>query len=73
LVPRRGFCGGLCHDDSQISRREFIQSTLQSIGITQGFYFFNAAPYILTLVIMAASAGSKQALRDVPGELSITK
>jgi simple sugar transport system permease protein len=50
-----------------------IGPALQSIGITQGYYFFNAAPYILTLIIMAASAGSKQALRDVPGELSITK
>jgi general nucleoside transport system permease protein len=46
---------------------------LQSVGITQGYYFFNAAPYILTLFIMIASAGSKQAMRDVPGELSITK
>ena len=46
---------------------------LQSVGITQGYYFFNAAPYILTLVIMIASAGSKAAARDVPGELSITK
>jgi simple sugar transport system permease protein len=50
-----------------------IGPALQSIGITQGYYFFNAAPYILTLIIMTASAGSKQALRDVPGELSITK
>jgi len=50
-----------------------IGPALQSIGISQGYYFFNAAPYILTLIIMIASAGSKQALRDVPGELSITK
>ena len=50
-----------------------IGPALQSIGITQGYYFFNAAPYILTLIIMSASAGSKHALRDVPGELSITK
>jgi simple sugar transport system permease protein len=50
-----------------------IGPALQSIGISQGYYFFNAAPYILTLIIMTASAGSKQALRDVPGELSITK
>ena len=47
--------------------------SLQSVGITQGYYFFNAAPYILTLFIMIASAGSKKAMRDVPGELSITK
>jgi general nucleoside transport system permease protein len=50
-----------------------IGPALQSIGITQGYYFFNAAPYILTLILMTASAGSKRALRDVPGELSITK
>jgi simple sugar transport system permease protein len=50
-----------------------IGPALQSIGITQGYYFFNAAPYILTLILMIASAGSKRALRDVPGELSITK
>ena len=40
---------------------------LQSIGVTQGYYFFNAAPYILTLLIMIASAGSKRAMRDVAG------
>jgi len=50
-----------------------IGPALQSVGITQGYYFFNAAPYILTLLIMIAFAGSKQAMRDVPGELSITK
>jgi general nucleoside transport system permease protein len=47
--------------------------SLQSVGVTQGYYFFNAAPYILTLVIMILSARSKGAARDVPGELSITK
>jgi len=46
---------------------------LQSVGITQGYYFFNAAPYILTLLIMIGSSGSKQAAMAVPGELSITK
>lgn len=46
---------------------------LQSIGVSQGYYFFNAAPYILTLFIMIASARSKSAARDVPGELSIVK
>ncbi len=50
-----------------------IGPALQAIGITQGYYFFNAAPYILTLIIMIISAGSKTAARDVPGELSITK
>jgi general nucleoside transport system permease protein len=46
---------------------------LQSVGVTQGYYFFNAAPYILTLLIMIGSSGSKHAMRDAPSELSITK
>lgn len=50
-----------------------IGPALQSIGITQGYYFFNAAPYILTLIIMVVSARSKSAARDAPGELSIIK
>ncbi|MCA3669094.1 MAG: ABC transporter permease, partial [Methylobacterium sp.] len=47
--------------------------SLQAIGITQGYYFFNAAPYILTLFLMIGSAGSKKALRDAPGELALTR
>jgi general nucleoside transport system permease protein len=50
-----------------------IGPALQSVGITQGYYFFNAAPYILTLFLMIGSAGSKRALRDAPGELSLTR
>jgi len=50
-----------------------IGPSLQSVGITQGYYFYNAAPYILTLVIMILSAGSKASAREAPGELSITK
>lgn len=46
---------------------------LQSVGISQGYYFFNAAPYILTLVIMVASARSKSAALEAPRELSIVK
>ena len=46
---------------------------LQSVGITQGYYFFNAAPYVLTLLIMIASTSPKRSLKGAPGELSITK
>ena len=46
---------------------------LQSVGITQGYYLFNAAPYILTLLIMVGSSNSKEALRAAPGELSVTR
>jgi len=50
-----------------------IGPALQSVGVSQGYYFFNAAPYILTLFIMIASARSKSAAREAPGELSIVK
>ncbi|MEJ8472526.1 ABC transporter permease [Roseibium algae] len=46
---------------------------LQSIGISRGYHFFNAAPYILTLLIMIASSSPKRSLKGAPGELSITK
>jgi ABC-type uncharacterized transport system permease subunit len=45
---------------------------LQSVGITQGYYLFTAAPDIRTLLIMIASSNSRQVLA-APGELSITK
>ena len=34
---------------------------------------FNAAPYILTLVIMVLSSSSRQRIAGAPGELSVTK
>ncbi|TIP93123.1 MAG: ABC transporter permease [Mesorhizobium sp.] len=46
---------------------------LQSVGITQGYYLFYAAPYILTLVIMIATSSPSRSLAGAPGELSITK
>ena len=49
-----------------------IGPALQSVGISQGYYFFNAAPYILTLFIMIAASGRRSA-REAPGELSIAK
>jgi len=47
--------------------------SLQSIGVTQGYYFFNAAPYILTLAIMIATSSATHSARDMPGELSMAK
>ena len=42
---------------------------LQSVGITWGYYLFNAAPYVLTLGIMIATSSSKQRFASMPGEL----
>ncbi len=50
-----------------------IGPSLQSIGVTEGYYFFNAAPYILTLVIMIATSSATHSARDMPGELSMAK
>ena len=46
---------------------------LQSIGVNQGYYLFNAAPYILTLLIMIITCSPKRTLIGAPAELSITK
>ena len=46
---------------------------LQSVGISQGYYLFNAAPYILTLLIMIITCSPKRTLVGAPAELSITK
>jgi len=46
---------------------------LQSVGITSGYYLFNAAPYVLTLGIMIATCSTRRTLAGAPGELSIVK
>jgi ABC-type uncharacterized transport system permease subunit len=46
---------------------------LQSIGMTQGYQLFNAAPYILTLLIMIITCSPKRTLIGAPAELTITK
>jgi simple sugar transport system permease protein len=46
---------------------------LQSVGVTTGYYLFNAAPYLLTLGIMIATCSTRHALAGAPGELSINR
>lgn len=46
---------------------------LQSVGVTQGYYLFYAAPYVLTLGVLIATSSPSRALAGAPGELSITK
>jgi simple sugar transport system permease protein len=46
---------------------------LQSVGVTQGYYLFYAAPYVLTLLIMVVTSSPSRQLAGAPGELSITK
>ncbi len=46
---------------------------LQSVGVTSGYYLFNAAPYALTLAIMVATCSTRRTLAGAPGELSVTR
>lgn len=47
-----------------------IGPSLQAIGVTQGYYLFSAAPYVLTLVIMIATCSSTRNLAGAPAELT---
>lgn len=47
--------------------------TLQSVGISEGYYLFFAAPYVLTLGVLIATSSPSRAVTGAPGELSITK
>jgi ABC-type uncharacterized transport system permease subunit len=43
--------------------------SLQAVGVTWGYYLFNAAPYVLTLVLMIASSSTK-VRSGMPGSLA---
>ena len=46
---------------------------LQAVGVTEGYYLFYAAPYVLTLVIMILTSSARGQLKGAPAELSITR
>ena len=46
---------------------------LQAVGVTSGYYLFNAAPYALTLLIMILTCRPDRTLSSAPGELSLTR
>lgn len=46
---------------------------LQSVGVTSGYYLFNAAPYALTLLIMVLSSSATQTSEDMPAELTAAR
>jgi simple sugar transport system permease protein len=48
-----------------------IGPALQSVGITYGYYLWNAAPYVLTLTIMLISSSATQTSADMPAELAV--
>ena len=46
---------------------------LQSVGVTSGYYLFNAAPYALTLIIMVLSSSATKQSADLPMELTVAR
>ena len=46
---------------------------LQSVGLSEGYYLYYAAPYVLTLGVLIATSSPNRATAGAPGELSITK
>src|SRR5476649_532561 len=50
-----------------------LGSALQSVGVSSGYYLFNAAPYVLTLAIMIATCSPSRTLIGVPAELTVSR
>jgi ABC-type uncharacterized transport system permease subunit len=50
-----------------------IGPALQAVGYTHGYYLFNAAPYVLTLAILAVTCSPRRSLRGAPVELSLAR
>jgi ABC-type uncharacterized transport system permease subunit len=46
---------------------------LQSVGVTANYYLFNAAPYVLTLILLVSSSSPRHTLAGAPRELSISR
>jgi general nucleoside transport system permease protein len=45
--------------------------SLQTVGVTWGYYLFYATPYVVTLVVLIITARGGRSLRGMPGQLSI--
>ena len=46
---------------------------LQSVGISQGYYLFNAVPYVLTLIILVWTCSPRRSLKGAPLELGVSR
>jgi simple sugar transport system permease protein len=50
-----------------------IGPALQSVGISSGYYLFNAIPYALTLAILVVTCSPKRSLKGAPMELGVSR
>lgn len=49
-----------------------VGPSLQAIGISSGYYLWNASPYILTLIVMILTCSTRRTLVGAPGALGTT-
>ena len=50
-----------------------IGPALQCVGVSGGYYLFNAVPYALTLAILIATCSPRRSLKGAPMELGMSK
>ena len=50
-----------------------VGPALQSVGISGGYYIFNAVPYSLTLAILVATCSPKRTIKGAPMELGVSR
>jgi general nucleoside transport system permease protein len=50
-----------------------IGPALQSVGVSGGYYLFNAMPYALTLGILVATCSPRRSLKGAPSELGVSR
>jgi len=50
-----------------------IGPALQSVGISKGYYLFNALPYVLTLLILIVTCDPTRRIRGAPVELKVSQ
>jgi ABC-type uncharacterized transport system permease subunit len=48
-----------------------VGPSLQAIGISSGYYLWNASPYILTLLVMVLTCSTRRTLVGAPGALGV--
>ena len=60
-------------DQEVITSLRDASSALQSVGVTAGYHLFNAAPYILTLLILIITSSPRRIISGAPGELAIIR
>ncbi len=46
---------------------------LQTVGLTENYYLYGAAPYVLTLILLIYSSSTTHALAGAPSEVSISR